>query len=81
MWHYKTADQVADVLASGYFDPARDMLRVGDFVFANLDFDNAGQNGLLIVVHNNTGSISVSPPGFSSEQEAQTLHPGRSVAT
>lgn len=80
MWHYKSADSVDDVLAAGYFDPASDMLRVGDFLFANLEFDDAGQNGLLVVAYNNTGSINVSPPGLLSkqDQEPHTLLPSLS---
>jgi hypothetical protein len=35
LWHYRTADLAGDIDTSGYFRPASDMLRVGDFIFVN----------------------------------------------
>jgi hypothetical protein len=64
MWHYKSADQVSDVLSDGYFDLASDMLRAGDFIFCNLKIGGAGQHDLLVVAANAAGAVRVAAPGF-----------------
>lgn len=68
MWHYKSADSVGDVLSAGYFDPAADMLRIGDFLFANLEIDRVGQNDLLVVTRNTLGVVDIATPGFLPKQ-------------
>jgi hypothetical protein len=59
LWHYKSATDTAiqvdagkadgSLGAPGYMRAARDMLRKGDFVFANV----ADGHGVFIVVENN----------------------------
>jgi len=49
LWHYITEDTGAAATADGYFDPAREMLRAGDVVIANLDADGDADTALLAV--------------------------------
>ena len=37
LWHYRTGDAPADIDNVGYFNPAANMLRVGDFVYGHSD--------------------------------------------
>ncbi|ANK80084.1 MAG: hypothetical protein TEF_04225 [Rhizobiales bacterium NRL2] len=51
MWGYVTTDDdLADVTAAGYFDEARDMLRVDDWVFIR-----AGDGSGVAIVNANAG--------------------------
>jgi hypothetical protein len=59
LWHYKTPDTAADVDTSGYFNEAASMLRVGDFIFANVDTAATLQSGVFIVASNSGGVINV----------------------
>ncbi|HJQ87790.1 MAG TPA: hypothetical protein VJ820_10085, partial [Propionibacteriaceae bacterium] len=49
LWHYKTPDLAADVGSAGYFNDAASMLRVGDFVFANVNTGATIESGVFIV--------------------------------
>lgn len=60
LWHYATADAAAVVDTAGYFNPAADMLRVGDMMFANLGLGGTPQSGLLVVSSNAGGVVDVS---------------------
>ena len=59
LWHYKTPDAAADVDASGYFNQAASMLRVGDFIFANANVDATMESGVFIVATNSGGVVDV----------------------
>jgi hypothetical protein len=59
LWHYKTQDTPADVDTAGYFNEATSMLRVGDFIFANVDTDATMKSGVFIVSSNSGGVINV----------------------
>lgn len=54
LWHYKTADTRAQLMAIGYFDPARDMLREGDVIIVG--FPNGRVARYSVVLHP-SGSI------------------------
>ena len=58
LWHYKTADPDTDIDTSGYFDEAANMLRVGDFIFANTGGSPA--HGVFVVLSNSGGVVDVS---------------------
>jgi hypothetical protein len=60
LWHYATTDAAAVVDTTGYFNPAADMLRVGDMMFANLDTAGTPRSGLLLVSSNSGGVVDVS---------------------
>lgn len=60
LWHYRTADIAGDVDASGYFNAAANMLRVGDFIIANTDTGDTNQSGVFIVKSNAGGVVDVS---------------------
>jgi hypothetical protein len=60
LWHYKTPDPAIDVDATGYFNEAASMLRVGDFIFANANIGGAMQSGVFIVASNTGGVVDVS---------------------
>jgi hypothetical protein len=60
LWHYRTGDTMADVSASGYFNPAASMLRVGDFVIANAGIGVVPVHGLLVVRENANGIVDLS---------------------
>ncbi len=58
LWHYTTID--TDVTTSGYFDTARDMVRKGDLVIANVNTDNTPVTKFYIVTANDGSSVTVS---------------------
>lgn len=60
LWHYKTTDLSTEVDDAGYFDEAANMLRVGDFVFANTDTDGTPAHGVFVVLSNSGGVVDVS---------------------
>ena len=60
LWHYRTADMVAIIDDSGYFDAASKMLRIGDFVFVNAGTDTSPTHGVVVVVANDGSSVDVS---------------------
>ncbi len=42
-WHYRTSeDGVATIKSSGYFNPAADVLRLGDFIVFQSNGDTSG---------------------------------------
>lgn len=41
LWHYRTTDDISDVLQPGYFAAAADMLRLGDGMLVNARNGNA----------------------------------------
>ena len=57
LWHYATTDTAADVDTAGYFNPAADMLRVGDMVLANVDTDGTPGAGIFLVNANAAGVV------------------------
>jgi hypothetical protein len=62
LWHYRTIDLASDVDTTGYFNPAANMLRVGDFLFVNADMDGTPTHGLNIVIANSAGVVDISNP-------------------
>ena len=60
LWHYKTADAAAVIDTAGYFNKAANMMRVGDFVFANASTTGTPESGVLIVKSNANGVVDVS---------------------
>jgi hypothetical protein len=60
MWHYRTDDAASDVDTSGYFNEAANMLRTGDFVFANANLAATPQNGVFVVLSNSGGVVDAS---------------------
>jgi hypothetical protein len=56
LWPYKTPDLAANIDTAGYFNNAAAMLRVGDFIMANVNINAAIQSGVFIV-KTNTGSV------------------------
>lgn len=62
LWHYRTIDLASDVDTTGYFNPAANMLRVGDFLFINADTDGTPTHGLNIVIANSGGVVDISNP-------------------
>jgi hypothetical protein len=59
LWHYKTPDVAIDVDSAGYFNGAASMLRVGDFVFANVNTGASIESGVFIVKTNSGGVVDV----------------------
>lgn len=60
LWHYGTTDTAADVDTAGYFNPAADMLRVGDMIISNVDTAATAQAGIFVVRSNSGGIVNVS---------------------
>ena len=60
LWHYRTADLIADVDNIGYFNEANKMLRVGDFMFVNSGIGGMPTHGLVVVLSNDGGVVDVS---------------------
>ena len=59
LWHYRTPDLAGDIDTAGYFGPASDMLRVGDFIFVNAGLGSAPVHGVVVVVGNEAGNVDV----------------------
>ena len=59
LWHYTTMDTAADVNGAGYFNPASDMVRVGDMIMANVDTDGTPASGIFLVNANAGGAVDV----------------------
>ena len=59
LWHYRTPDIAADVDATGYFNEAASMLRVGDFILANANIGATIESGVFIVSANSGGVVDV----------------------
>lgn len=59
VWTYKTADTLATVDGSGYFNTAADKLKVGDMILA---YTTTGPAAGIIVVQANTRDLTASPP-------------------
>lgn len=59
LWHYTTPDPSAAVDSSGYFSAAADMLRVGDFIFANCATGGSPQHGIFVVRQNDGGDVDL----------------------
>lgn len=61
LWHYASPDADAAVAASGYFNGAADMLRVGDLILANVATGAAVPSaGVFVVRTNAAGTVDVS---------------------
>lgn len=59
LWHYTTADVSTDVDTTGYFNPAADMLRLGDIIMANTNTAVTPAAGLFVVRQNAAGVVDV----------------------
>ena len=59
LWHYRTADSGDDVLSPGYFDPAAQMLRQGDFMFVNVGVNDSPAHGVAVVTGNEAGRVVI----------------------
>mgnify|MGYP001194667449 FL=1 len=58
MWSYKSADTIATVNTSGYFNTASDSLKVGDLIYV---YDsNTPTASLVVVLSNASGVVDVS---------------------
>jgi hypothetical protein len=53
LWHYRTPDSFADVVAEGYFNEAGRMVRIGDFMFVNAA--DRAENGAVVIATNDLG--------------------------
>lgn len=60
LWHYRSSDAIGDIDASGYFDAASNVLRVGDFVLVNAGIGVVPAHGLMVVVSNTGGVVDLS---------------------
>ena len=54
IWAYQSADAIATVNTSGYFDSVASLLKVGDLMYV---YDTATPTASLVVVLSNTGSV------------------------
>lgn len=60
MWHYTTSDDAPTCETIGYFNKARDMLRVGDMIIANFRMDVAPEGAILFVFRNKNDVVETS---------------------
>jgi len=59
LWHYTTPDAAAAVDTAGYFNPASEMLRIGDLILANVETGGAMKAGIFLVNANAAGVVDV----------------------
>lgn len=67
LWHYTTSDQA--VTSGGYFNSAASMLRVGDFIIANVDTDGIPQNDFYIVSGNTGSAVTITKFGTPQPEQ------------
>jgi len=53
LWTYKSADAIADVNTSGYFNSATTLLKVGDIIFV---YDSATPTSSIVFVTSNSSA-------------------------
>ena len=73
LWHYVTNDR--SVAACGYFNSAREMLRINDLIIVNEATDGTQSTIYYIVTGNNGTNVVVTPyhdqiPGAQVKSEA-----------
>ena len=54
LWTYSSADAIATVNTSGYFNSAASLLKVGDLIYV---FDTTNTLGHLVFVNANSGTV------------------------
>jgi hypothetical protein len=54
LWTYTSADAIATVNTSGYFNSAASLLKVGDLIYV---FDTTNTLGHLVFVNANSGTV------------------------
>jgi hypothetical protein len=54
LWTYSSADAIATVNTSGYFNSAASLLKVGDLIYV---FDTTNTLGHLVYVNANSGTV------------------------
>ena len=54
LWTYSSADAIATVNTSGYFNSAASLLKVGDLIYV---FDTVNVLGHLVYVNANSGTV------------------------
>jgi hypothetical protein len=59
LYVYKTDDAKATVIASGYFNDAKDVLKKGDMIFATHDAAGTVKTSFLTVATNNGTTVTV----------------------
>lgn len=59
LWHYTTADALAEVESVGYFTADADTLRVGDVLIVNATLDGKTGGAILHVCGNEAGVVDV----------------------
>lgn len=59
-WHYRTGDSIRSLMEPDYWTPCTNMLRLGDMIFANHDFDgDACATAILTVTRATKSEVSV----------------------
>lgn len=58
-WTYTTVDTAATVDSAGYFNNAKDLVNVGDVIFANVDTDGTPGYGEFYVSANDGTTVDV----------------------
>lgn len=54
IWSYQSADALATVNTTGYFNSAASLMKVGDLIYV---YDTATPTASLVVVLSNTGTV------------------------
>lgn len=62
-WHFQTPDTAEDIDSVGYFEDAKDMLRIGDLVTINVEIGGELKTLLRSVSSSGSRGVSVSKPG------------------
>jgi outer membrane protein assembly factor BamA len=58
LWHYAAAESVATISATGYFNPVRTLMNIGDIIIINAS-DNTAIKKINITAQNvTTGTLS-----------------------
>lgn len=60
VWSYKTTDAKTDVDASGYFNDASSLLKVGDLIYLHASTGGTATYSLHPVVSNASGVVDIS---------------------
>ena len=57
LWHFKTKQE--SILNSNYFDPAANIMNVGDMIIANVDTEGEAKTHLYVVSDISNGVVAI----------------------
>ncbi len=67
IWHYKTADNMKNVMAKGYIRDEMEMINVGDVIIINSDIHETIETKMVSVISSFCGNVEIKNLGGANE--------------